>query len=342
MLGTDRAAIGQDQVADFFGDGPHARDALGFLEIDERPDVDRAHAGVGVVGGHRTVLVDDIAEVADVVRKLLRRDCRVLHESRRLGIPLHAHQQPESRLPDGPGVRLGGRGRGPDTGVAQTLLLEQGFEGVQVVRDLFGRFPVILDHEDGFRIAFDEVALMGGRGGGLGQVQYGPVGEFHGRGIGLQDLDRRFHGFDQVREVTDTEGLMGRKRHQVDARLGHGGQGALGSDDYSAGVEGTFSGEFVQVVPAHTPHDPGVPGLDLVPVLVGDAADFAVDPALQAAECGLLAVFAVADRFEYRPRAVAQDHVEFQDVVDRLAVDDGMGTAGVVSDHAAYVRPVAR
>ena len=210
VLGTDRAAVGQDQVADFFGDGPHARDALGFLEIDERPDVDCAHAGMGVVGRHRAVLMDDIAEVADVVRKLLRRDRRVFHESRRLGIPLHAHQQPESRLPDGPGVRLGGRGRGPDAGVAQTLLPEQGFEGVQAARDLFGRFPVVLDHEDGFRVAVDEVPLMGGCGRGLGQVQDGLVGEFHGGGIGLQDLDRRFHGFDQVREMTDSEGLMGR------------------------------------------------------------------------------------------------------------------------------------
>ena len=342
VLGTDRAAVGHDQVADFFGDGPHARDALGFLEVDERPDVDRPHTGVGVVGGHRAVLVDDIAEVADIVRKLLRRDRSVLHESRRLGIPFHAHEQPESRLPDSPGVRLGGRGCGADAGIAQVLLPEQGFERVQAVRDLAVRFPVVLDHEDGFRVAFDEVPLMGGRGRGFGQVQYGLVGEFHGGGIGLQDLDRRFHGFDQVREMTNPEGLVSRQRHQVDARLGHRDQGALGPDDHLAGIEGTVTDEFVQVVSAHAPHDPGIPGLDLVPVLVGDAADFAKDPALQAAECGLLAVFAVAGRLEDRPRAVAQDHVEFQHVVDRLPVDDGMGTAGVVADHAADVRPVAR
>ena len=182
---------------------------------------------------------------------------------------------------------------------------------------------------------------MSGRGRSLGQVQYGPVGEFHCRGIGLQDLDRRFHGFDQIREMADAQSGMGRQRNQADPRLGHGGQGALGTDNYLAGIEGTVSEKFVQVVSAHATHDPGVPGLDLVPVLVGDTADFTIDLPLHAALGGLLAVLAVTDRLEDRPRTIAQDHVEFQDVVYRLTVDDGMGAAGVVADHAADVRPVA-
>ena len=304
--------------------------------------MDRAHAGVGVVGRDRAVPVDDVPEGADVLRELLRRDGRVLHECRRLGIPLHAHEQPQPGLPDAPRVRLGGGGRGADAGVAQVTLPEQHFQGVQAVGDLAGRFAVVLDHEDGLRIAFDEVALVGRRGRFLGQVEDDLVGEFHRRGTGLQDLDRRFHGFDQVREMADGQSGMGRQGHEVDARLGHGGQRTLGPDDHLAGIEGAVSGEFVQVVSAHAPHDPGIPGRDLVPVLVGDTADFAVDPSLHSARGGLLAVFAVAHRPEDRPRTVAQDHVEFQDVVDRLPVDDGMGAAGVVADHAADVRPVAR
>ena len=110
VLGTDRAAIGNDQVAYLFGDGPHFGDLPGLLEVDERPDVNRSDAGVGVVGRHRVVFVDDIAKVADVVRQLLRRDGRVFHECGRLGIPLHAHQQPKPGFPDSP-MRSTGRRR---------------------------------------------------------------------------------------------------------------------------------------------------------------------------------------------------------------------------------------
>ena len=92
----------------------NVRDALGGLQVDDRPDVQAADRRVRVDAGRGAVPRDDLQEPLDVVAQLLGRDRGVLDERDRLGVALHRHRQAERRLAQAPDPRLvaAGRARG--------------------------------------------------------------------------------------------------------------------------------------------------------------------------------------------------------------------------------------
>ncbi len=115
VLARERAAELEHEIGDIVGDGLELRQALGGLEVDDRPDVQAADRGVRVDAGVRAPPRDHLPEARDVVAQPLGRHRRVLDERDGFGIAFHAHRQAERRLPDVPHPRLGrGVGQVPD------------------------------------------------------------------------------------------------------------------------------------------------------------------------------------------------------------------------------------
>src|SRR5262249_52888521 len=78
---------------------------------------------------------------------------------------------------------------------------------------------------------------------------------------------------------------------------------------------------------------------DLVALLQHDLANPAVGCRFEGAARGPAVPLRRGEGSERGPAAVGEDDPEAEDVVERLAIDDGAGAGGVVADHAAEVGP---
>ena len=154
-----------------------------------------------------------------------------------------------------------------------------------------------------------------------------------------EDAGGGLAGVENGAEVQDGQGGHGGARDQVDLGLGNDAQGALGTHHHSSEVDGmavpVVQDELVQVVAADATLDLGVGAIDLVLLLPSDTEDAAINLALQpgGAEPG----FQLSRRqfAQVSGGTVGQDYVKLPDVVQGLAVDDGVRAAGVVADAAA-------
>ncbi len=93
MFAAQRAAKLEHQIGDLGGDLPHALHVGGCLQVQERPDVQAADAGMAVKGALGAVPLENSAETAHELGQPGRRDRGILHERHRLAIAAHAVQQ---------------------------------------------------------------------------------------------------------------------------------------------------------------------------------------------------------------------------------------------------------
>ena len=167
----------------------------------------------------------------------------------------------------------------------------------------------------------------------------GVVHLLDGGGAGVEQRDRGLKGLQDGVEVNDGEGRrLGTGGHSH-LGAGEGDQRALGADDDLGHVHGV-SQDLVQVVAADAPLDLGVAAVDLVGLLLCDAPGLAVDVALEGLQGELGLELLRRQLLEGGYGAVGQHDLELQHVVERLAVHDGAGAAGVVADGPADVAPV--
>ncbi len=126
MLARMRAAIGLDQVHDLLGDRAQGGDTGGLLQVQDRPDMERADRGMGVPGRVGAVAGENLGQARRVVGQMRQRHRAVLDERHRLGIAGHRHRDVEP-----------GRAHLPDPGLARRLRhVEHGSAVAEVAQQL--------------------------------------------------------------------------------------------------------------------------------------------------------------------------------------------------------------
>ena len=342
VLAAHGAAELLDQIGDGLANGHHLVDAVLVLQADEGADVQAAHRGVAVVAGGGAVVGDDLVKAADELAHDRRVDGGVLHEGDGLGVAAGAHEQAEAALAQVPDGGLAGAVQDVDAGIGEA---DVGLEAVHSGGQFGLRFAVKFDHEHCSGIALDEPGEPRRSHGLPGTVEDHLVDELDGGRLVAQHAGGGLAGVVDGAEVQHGQGGHGGPRHQVDLGFGNHAQGALGADHHAgqvhrAAATGVVQDELVQVVATDPTLDLRVGAVDLVLLLAGDAQDAPVDVALQtgSAQAGLKLC---GGKFaEMGAGPIGQDDIQFLDVVQSLAVDDGVGAAGVVADAAAHARPV--
>ena len=136
MLSTQGAAELQYKIGYGFGDGLHLLHAVGVLEVDQGSDVKAPDTRVAVVRRLRVVTLDDFIKATSELSKAVGVNGGILYKGDGLSITTDTHEQPEPRLPDGPSLRLVLFREQIYTGVADSLSLHVGLEGLYPRSDL--------------------------------------------------------------------------------------------------------------------------------------------------------------------------------------------------------------
>ena len=71
VFAAEGAAVFFDEGGDFSGNGAEEVVAFFGFQVDDRPQVDLAAAGMGVVDGVKSIFFEDLVEVADISRQVL-------------------------------------------------------------------------------------------------------------------------------------------------------------------------------------------------------------------------------------------------------------------------------
>ena len=104
MFARVRAFVFLHHGERLLGDGAHGLDVLLLPQIEHRPHMQTAGAGMRVPGTARAVLLENPRQPRGVVRKVIERHRAVLDEGYRLPLVLHRHHDVEAR-----GAHLGDR-----------------------------------------------------------------------------------------------------------------------------------------------------------------------------------------------------------------------------------------
>ena len=161
-----------------------------------------------------------------------------------------------------------------------------------------------------------------------------------------EDAGGGLTGVEYGAEMENGQGGHSGARDEVDLGLGDDAQGTLGSHHHTGQIDGAavpiVQDKLVQVITADAALDLGVGAIDFVLLLAGDTENATIDLTLQSA--GTEPGFQLGRRqlTQVGRGAVGQDYVKLFDVVESLAVDDGVGAAGVVADAAADAGAVGR
>ena len=184
-------------------------------------------------------------------------------------------------------------------------------------------------------LAVDEGHASGEGGGVAGAFEQHLADQLDGGGGMFENGGGGVAGLAEGVEVGDGEGGGLGCGNEVYPGFGDDAEGAFGADHHPTEVDGATVEELVEVVTTDPSHDVGVAGVNFVAVGLGDLGDAAVDLGLQSAAGELGFQLGRAEVGEAGFCAVGEDYVQFKDVVAGLAVDDGVGAAGVVADAAA-------
>ena len=184
----------QHQVADGFGDGHHAVDALLVLEADERADVEAADAGMAVVSGLGVVVPHHFLKTAHIIAQPVRINGGVLNVRQGLGIAVDAHQQAETGPPYGPHVGLLPGVGHVDRGVGETGTAHAGLEVLQLGAQLLLRFAVEFHQQQGVRLAFQKAHVPSKTQRLPATVKHHAVHKFDSRGVVFEDGNGGFAG----------------------------------------------------------------------------------------------------------------------------------------------------
>ena len=332
------------------GDDRQLVDLGGDLGVDQRPDVDAAGAGVGVIGDARADVVAEPLDAGDVLGQMLDRHRGVLDERDRLVVALDAHHQAESDLADRPHVGLQRGVERRHHGGAHAVAAQVALQRVD---------PPLQRARIAARVLGDQHAV--GRAGNeaghqprvlrhlAGERQPQVVEQLHRRRIGLQDGGHRRQRREQLVEVDHGQRGVRGHRHQVEGQLGHHRQRSLRPADQlgqiEAGilrvVEAGAVDEPVQVVAAAAPPVGRRAGQDRPAAVGGDGGHAAVELALQTRLGLVRGQPAGVQRPEPAAGAVAEDRLHAEHVVGGHAVPDRVGAGRVVADDPPHRRAVA-
>jgi hypothetical protein len=288
---------------------------------------------MAVEAGAQPRAPQDLAELTHVLDQPLGRHRGVLDERRRPRAALAGgHQQAEARLAHGgQRVLLGGR-LGAQRVIAVAVLAPRPRQRVQLVAHLRLRGTREGHEQQRLGVALETVGELAVLELGAREVEDRAVDQLDRARL---ERERVVGGGDrgqQVVEVTDREHLGLRELHELDGGRGDDRQGPLGPHDQLREVERVHA---VEPVAARLAPVPRVVLGDRARVLAQDALDAHVQPSLEGGP---------RDRVlrERGARAVAQDHLELEHVIDRRPVHDRLAAGGVVADHPADRGPVRR
>ena len=157
VFAAEGAAELEHEVGDLRGQGFGRVEPDSALQVDNRPDVDAADAGVAVVARTQAVRPHGPVEAPYVLRQPLRSDRRVLHESGRPGVAAAAHEQAEAGLAHAPHSRLRSGFQGRHHGVGSAVRDEVRSQARQLRLQLLRVRPGELDEQERSRVALDEL-----------------------------------------------------------------------------------------------------------------------------------------------------------------------------------------
>ncbi len=255
VLAGERAAVATHQTGGKTGDVRHAGYLGRAAPVDERPNMQAARPGVGVVGDRRAQPGAISLDLMYVVVQMLHRHGRVLDKRHGLHIPFHRHQQTQpdfAHAPDsGHGRRFGGsrQSRGTDGSPVQQrcqpldavphdrLALSLIFNNQQAI-------GAAIDHGSQQPSVFRHIAA---------QAQAQCVQQFDGRGAGLQNCRDGQQRCLQPVEMQQAQTGMRRPRNQIDGDLGHNRQRALRAADELSQSGGMLRRQPVEVIPPTPP-----------------------------------------------------------------------------------------
>ena len=222
-----------------------------------------------------------------------------------------------------------------------------GLETVHLGGEFALRLAVEFDHQHRAGVALHKPGEPRVPHGLARTVEYHLVDELDGGRFVAQDAGGGLAGVVDGAEVQDGQRRHGGPLYQVDLGLSDDAQGSLGTDHHAGQVHraaavGVVQDELVQVVAADAALNLGVGAVDLVLLLAGDAEDAPVDVTLEAGGADSGFQVGRTEFAEVGGGAVGEYDVQLLDVVQGLAVDDGVGAAGVVADAAADAGAVGR
>lgn len=335
MLAADRAAQAPDQLVGLLGDRAHLVDLGGVVQVEVRPRVALAVAGVGEVGDRRAVAAQDRLQAVDVLGELLHRHRHVLDEGDGLLLAGHAEQQRHGRLAGRPDHLLLSR-------IDDLVPLDRPVDGGRDLReflaDLLERIAVVLDDEAGGHV---------GRGQGLGKVRVslagdvrqGLVHEFARGGLHQEDCRGGPGGVVERGKVQLDQGLDLRPAHQPQCNFADDRQCALRTGHQPMRVDVSIQHRPVQVVPAAIALALG-PAVGDCLLLRGqqivDRHGQLVSPVGTAAQS---VDFADRHAAQCRDLPVRQDHFHRIDMGLDVSVLDRVGSRRVVRGDSPDARP---
>ncbi len=344
MLAGERAPVRADQVGHFHRNRLHLFKAFRSFDIQNRTQVQLADRGMGVVDTPGVVSLHNFLEIGDVSRQVLDPDRGVVNKLRRVGIGEMTHKKSESGFSQIPyAIHLCSLLH-DGMGVAMSLTQQTVLQGLGAVAQLLQVPALEFDKQERFRIALQEKAVAV-----LFHVTPGGIEDmFIHQFRGGRSVGHRLHGafkcFLQGGELRDEQDFMLFHRHQLHHRLGDKRQGALTAAKQfaqikraSAGCNRVHFAKAVDGVTRITSRNIRVGGLlqDEIAVFAKQCDHFPVDTSLQRIKLQFFIEFRFGERPEMRAGAVAKHDMQFTDMFAGRAVRDRIGSAGVITDHAA-------
>ena len=334
MLAGERAAVGENDVGGAFDEEAKFADARFGFEVEVDARVDAALAEVAVERAAVAKLLHESGELAEVGTELRGRNGGVLPTFPSVGLAGDEDHGAECRFADEPDAGgFGGRIKATHSG--RRFEFCRGSE--EVIRFSLGFFVGLgaeLGEEEA--AAFGEQAhVVDSKALAAHEVEKHGVDAFEADRAVFDDFGNGIGGEECVRESKHDETATGRRVHQVESRAKDGDECAFAADQGARDVEVVFREKLIEVVSRDAAWNFGEAAADFVGVLIADAAHACVDlsgTATSSDDCG---DFFLAGGADGHLCSVVEKNLQSPDVVGGQPAHDGVGTAGVVADHAA-------
>ena len=335
VLAGDRSAVADDQVGGFGDEVAVVLHALRRAEVVVHVGMEAALAEVAVEHGEVVVLVEQFVEVAEVRAELFGVDGGVVPAAPGDGRGAGDAADAEAEFADlHGGLLLLGIFEEAEADLVAVVFLGPAHGFVGLFRCVLGRVAAKLDQEPGVALREELEAghVLAGEAGVVDDLVVEPfdrdgaellepvrlVGRREDGGVSDQEQDA-------VLWAVNEAGLRAQDRNA----------GALGADEGAGDVEAVFGEQVVEVVAADAARDVRVVLANEAGVGVAEVAELGVDLALAAAGLDDGFEFALGGSADGHAGAVVEEDVEFFDVFAGFAAEDGVRTAGVISDVAA-------
>ena len=132
VLPAHSTAVFHHQIAHRFSDKSHFGDLVGILEIDHRPNVQQAHAGVCIITRPRVERFHQRPKLGNIIGQPFWWNSGVFDKSDGFGIAFYAHEQSQPRLANIPNIGLLAIGNSAGKSVFEILISQNYLEFVQL------------------------------------------------------------------------------------------------------------------------------------------------------------------------------------------------------------------